>query len=581
MKYLRFIIKKYKAIKDVEISLKNNIIPIIGINESGKTSILQAILAFDSYSDNYLKGSHLIAKNRYEYDSKDHIVSAEVKFDNKEELKLFIHTIIPNRKTKIYAEFEKYFSLDKEIILSRNLDTKEYYIEDFRLNLEKSKIKEIADFILKNTPYILYFDDFTDRVPESIKFTDEYIKTDSNSSSGSNSSQLTDWHQYIEEIFFRSTKQEIDLKSFLSLTNNQDREGILSDVSDKLNEDIIEDWKKLKILNKSLKGEINDLNLKLVYELKEGFHNFYFQVIDKNFQKKARYFTINERSKGFQWFFNFAIKLKYNIKYRSDFEDAIYLLDEPGSYLHSSAQEELLRSLQHISLTNKVIYCTHSQYLLNPEIINISSIRIAERDGGAISLQNFGEYKDCNRVQGALSPLYDALHLNLGSQFNLKEKNIILTEGIIEFYLFSLIKKHTKLLSKDISIVPGSGAPNLKDLLSFAIAWTNSYALVLDSDKSGLEAFDRYKQYFGSNQSNKWILLNLNGKTKNLEIEDIFSKPDKDNLRHLTKISDLKKAIIFLFFAQSSIQQDFFQKLDQESRQNISTIVTQIQKILN
>ena len=57
MKYLKFRIKNYRAIKDLEIDLeKNSLIPIIGINECGKTTILKAIFAFDWVNDNLLEG---------------------------------------------------------------------------------------------------------------------------------------------------------------------------------------------------------------------------------------------------------------------------------------------------------------------------------------------------------------------------------------------------------------------------------------------------------------------------------------------------------------------------------------------
>lgn len=41
----KFIIEKYKSLENIEINLSNMIIPIIGINESGKTSILEAIFS--------------------------------------------------------------------------------------------------------------------------------------------------------------------------------------------------------------------------------------------------------------------------------------------------------------------------------------------------------------------------------------------------------------------------------------------------------------------------------------------------------------------------------------------------------
>lgn len=53
MKYIKFIIKNYRAITNpIEIDIKKNkLVPLIGTNESGKTTILQAIYAFDYAND--------------------------------------------------------------------------------------------------------------------------------------------------------------------------------------------------------------------------------------------------------------------------------------------------------------------------------------------------------------------------------------------------------------------------------------------------------------------------------------------------------------------------------------------------
>ena len=50
MKYLKFEIEGFRGISNkITIDLKNNsLIPLIGINECGKTTILQAIFCFDS-----------------------------------------------------------------------------------------------------------------------------------------------------------------------------------------------------------------------------------------------------------------------------------------------------------------------------------------------------------------------------------------------------------------------------------------------------------------------------------------------------------------------------------------------------
>src|SRR5690606_9200752 len=97
-------------------------------------------------------------------------------------------------------------------------------------------------------------------------------------------------------------------------------------------------------------------------------------------------------------------------------ENSIFLLDEPGSYLHSAAQTELLNELKSVSVNNTIIYCTHSQFLLNPTVIKLGSIKIAEKADSRISLINYGNYHAKND-KGALSPIYQALQLNFANDF--------------------------------------------------------------------------------------------------------------------------------------------------------------------
>ena len=65
-------------------------------------------------------------------------------------------------------------------------------------------------------------------------------------------------------------------------------------------------------------------------------------MIEKDAKGDDHYFFVMDRSKGFYWFFNFVMKLEFNPKVVENSDvDAIYLLDEPGSYLHATAQSKL------------------------------------------------------------------------------------------------------------------------------------------------------------------------------------------------------------------------------------------------
>lgn len=58
MHYKSFEIKNYRAIGHVIVNLDRRMIPLVGVNECGKTTILQAIFCFDSTNDNEQDEKH-------------------------------------------------------------------------------------------------------------------------------------------------------------------------------------------------------------------------------------------------------------------------------------------------------------------------------------------------------------------------------------------------------------------------------------------------------------------------------------------------------------------------------------------
>ena len=62
---------------------------------------------------------------------------------------------------------------------------------------------------------------------------------------------------------------------------------------------------------------------------------------------------LEDRSKGFQWFFSFDLMLMYETK--GTFKDAVLLLDEPGLHLHPEAQKDLVTRLEKYAEGNTLI----------------------------------------------------------------------------------------------------------------------------------------------------------------------------------------------------------------------------------
>ena len=173
MRIKKFIITNYRAIEKIEFSLNFSINPIIGVNEAGKTSVLRAILAFDNTRDKLNGGEHLDFKNKYIINPQICTISALILLDSTE-IKELVQKLNIQTDSDDFKEISK---LDEkyEFLLTRDLSdsAKKYsiYIE----KISTKTLEGISKYLISKIPYILYFDDFADRVPEEITFNDEYI----------------------------------------------------------------------------------------------------------------------------------------------------------------------------------------------------------------------------------------------------------------------------------------------------------------------------------------------------------------------------------------------------------------------
>ncbi len=189
MRYKSFTIEHYRAIESpIEINLTNqSLIPLIGVNECGKTTILQAIFAFDSANDEDYDGRHLQNTiNLYHTTDNDPLVTAEIEIEYAT-LKQVWDTVInppatarqkpPGTTTPAPtsgappAPPHQEFPLSQStytgsIRLIRNLTSKQYSFPQFS-NLSPRLQDALANEILRFMPYILYNDDFQDRPPST------------------------------------------------------------------------------------------------------------------------------------------------------------------------------------------------------------------------------------------------------------------------------------------------------------------------------------------------------------------------------------------------------------------------------
>ena len=336
MQYVSFHVENYKAIECIDVPISRNVIPLIGINESGKTSILHAILAFDKSKDHLIDGSHTEPKNKYKNLSRRQkcILQANVVASTEEEAQEIIAEAQLNTDGALYSWCVDTIAKLKPITIQRicseqnELTSKYLLIDAPQEEGEKTAYGRLEKAVIRRLPNILYFDDFSDRVPSEIVFPKTFY-TEGATLKGRG--QAREWQEIVKEIFDRALDEDLSLESFCNIEDEDERLDFLDEVAEVLNQDIISEWKTLKAAHAAFdEAESDSLKLSIKADKTETGFTFKFKVEDTEAEGHNRRFDITNRSKGFQWFFNFIVKLKFNPKYKEYPNDAIYLLDEPG-----------------------------------------------------------------------------------------------------------------------------------------------------------------------------------------------------------------------------------------------------------
>jgi hypothetical protein len=583
MRYKRFFIRNYRAIVGpLEISVKkSSLTPIIGVNESGKTTILHAIFSFDYFNDNLNEeGRHLKdVANLYRTSSPPSEIEAEIDLttdDLKEAIWGCAEADGPLKTAFEHLGRKRIFP-DK-ISITRNLTTKKYRISEW---FGSDEIQDaLARGIISGLPYILYFDDFRDKIPDRIEIP-------------ANSQQIqTSWLDIIEQLF-KQTDKSFSVFNLPTLEERQ-RRTVLSKVERKLNETLTKEWQTFKLDDRdALKISISFEQervapIQIVNSTAQGtttptqsssgsVKNYIKLDVVETVSGDEHFFFISDRSKGFYWFFNFVMKLEFNPKVVAGEPpvtgeaQAIYLLDEPGSYLHAFAQQKLCQKLRQISETNWVAYCTHSHYLLDPEVIPVNSIMVANKDGkGAIDLVPLTSYRGpVSEKRSALQPVLDALQIKPFALDLIGTQTTIITEGIYDYFALELFRDGRK-----ISILPSVGADSIKYYISLMIAWQIDFRALWDNDSEGQAKFQQASERFGSEITHKNLrLLPLSVKGGRRIMQNLFGGQDLTDIRTALGLSSdcsFERTLHALFY--SPRKAELVKRMTEQTRSNFAEL---------
>ena len=234
-------------------------------------------------------------------------------------------------------------------------------------------------------------------------------------------------------------------------------------------------------------------------------------------EENGYFYPPNMRSKGKQWHLAFYVRVSARAK---EGVPNIILIDEPGLFLHATAQEDILRKLEDSANDVPIVFSTHSPYLLKTD--RLSRIRLISRTSGEEGTVISNKiHKGADKE--TLTPIITAIGLDLSMGLDIAKDNNIIVEGISDYYYLSAFKELLKFeFKKEVHFIPSVGADQFSFLVPLMIGWGLNYCAVLDNDSKGRQIKKKLSKDFG----HTGIKITLVSENKDEEIEDLFERDD-------------------------------------------------------
>lgn len=354
--------------------------------------------------------------------------------------------------------------------------------------------KRAHEYVVKRLPTFIYMDDFKTFTGTAM-LNGVKQRRDSNSATQEDST-----FQMILKL------SALSLDELCTVDDQQDREQRQYDLDD-----------GAKTLTNLIRERLKQRQYQV--EFRADGHQFFTMVTDNMNQALIR---LEERSKGFQWFFSFDLMFMHESK--GTFKDCVILLDEPGLHLHPGAQKDLLERLDEYAAGNTLIYTTHLPFMLDlrhPDRIRV----ISETATGAVVTNDLTQ----SQPEAKLT-LQAAMGMS-GSQSYLVAQRNLVVEGVDDYWILSelsnlRIRSGEAGLPEDVLVTPAGGASEAAYIATFMIGQKLDVVVVLDSDQAGDSARDalvkKWLTRYNGKESQVLSLASTAGAVGEFSIEDLF-----------------------------------------------------------
>lgn len=554
MKLIKFRICNYKSIIDSGYCLlASDLTILIGKNESGKTAILEALRDFD-------KEVFQLPQNAFPVDGNDESPLLELCFQlNQTEIdnmfsrlgilhmEEFSKHILING-ISILKESNGQYSLKDDALIQLITEKNDNRKKDQKNNIKSAKERLNGLLEGRNLPD-LNIDSSPEEIQKKTRELTAIIKTFLPSlNNEKQQNDIVESLRTIIQVSNKLTEQDVDLKQrileyvldllprFLyfsefvgqfpfeiPLEKLKETDAMLDfakisglDLERVANTPDIQ--KRINLLNRHsavINGEFGDYWQQNQIELiikPEGGH-ILFGIKE---QDKTDIFKVEQRSKGFQWFLSFYLRLS-----AQDSQNNVILIDEPGMNLHAKAQQEILKVLvEKIAPKTPVIFSTHSPYFINPS--RLDRIRIVRKNSQVGSVV-------CNQIQedidaDTLIPIKTALGSETNKLLPLAGKCNIVIQNLADYYFLNALKPLVKIPGqKEVNLLPcPEGARNTEQLVSFLSSFAFDFRVVFNSSSENQIKGMQLKEIFKLSDERVVFIPRAPG----LSTADLFSQAD-------------------------------------------------------
>ena len=366
----------------------------------------------------------------------------------------------------------------------------------------------IWEYLNSITPKFLYFSEFS-QLPGTV---------DVNHIFSAAPEKLTDGEHTARSLLTMAGAADEYLKNPDYETRKRELENISNDIS----REILSYWstnttlRMLVDITQTTQPNSQGGQTAVVKEIK-------FRIWDDSHQLSL---ALEGRSSGFRWFFSFLAAFS---EYEYSKDPIVILLDEPALGLHARAQKDFLRFIdERLAPRCQVVFTTHSPFMVQPD--HLERVRLVEDKGQEIGSVISADIISTNR--DTLFPLQGALGYDLVQHLLIGPHNL-LVEGPSDHTFLILMSDWLKEqgrvgLDDRFSIVVAGGLdciPTFVALLGNHLDLT----ILIDSASVGHQRLESLQKQ-GLLQKNRIVTIGEVIGRKQADTEDVFTEADYLNL---------------------------------------------------